>query len=501
MAGRYDISYHVRLSAHPSGIDIEAPNIMWISSGPGAGKSAVASSLVSDLTLKKRLGASFFFKRGDATLGDPTACWRTVAYDLAKFHPSLEVGIIDYLRRPGFRDADILLHFCMIEDVLVRNLHELSEIPPVIVLDALDECGLDDDDAAQRRILLDSLSSWSRLPRSIKLIVTSREERVPHSFDDRRVCKKIMLKTGASVDHETQHDIRIFFETKLVAIRLRFRLDSSWPHKSAIDQLLERAAGLFIWATTAMAFMEEARYQNRLDLVLAGKLGKKEEIMDGLYRGILDYYFKDAEAAIIDHFKTLFGVIIAAKVPIHRDDLKYFLGPIYNQNAPCFNAILFDLSSVIEQGDFLSLKHLSFAEFLTDSNRCPDFFIDMGEQHMKLAHACLGIMESNLRFNICELESSYIRNDHVPDLLHRLACFIPSRLSYSCRFWATHCEMATTENGRDLLLREIEEFLYLRLLYWLEVMSLVKEVPASSIALLVAARWIQVRNRVLFLIC
>jgi DNA replication protein DnaC len=41
--------------------DTSAPNILWISGSPGAGKSALASSLVSDLTKRRRMGARFFW--------------------------------------------------------------------------------------------------------------------------------------------------------------------------------------------------------------------------------------------------------------------------------------------------------------------------------------------------------------------------------------------------------------------------------------------------------
>jgi hypothetical protein len=59
----------------------------------------------------------------------------------------------------------------------------------------------------------------------------------------------------------------------------------------------------------------------------------------------------------------------------------------------------------------------------------------------------------------------------------------PSRYVYSIN-----------EGSHDVLLKEIKDFLYVHLLYWLEVMSLIKEVQASSIALITAARCIEVSN-------
>jgi hypothetical protein len=502
--GMSDRSYHPLFDIHLVHTYFTAesdsiPNIMWISGSPGAGKSAIASSLVSTLTENRRLGSFFFFKRGDADCGDPTALWRTVAYDLAKFHPSLNASVVDFLNRPGFRDADILLHFkCMIEDVLKNNHEHLSTYPPVIVLDALDECGLDHANSAQRRMLLETLNTWSRLPRSFKLIVTSRDERVPNSFNDSRFCRKITLETGEVVGSETRSDIRVFFEKGFSELRSTLIQDITWPGELAIEQLTTRAAGLFIWAKTAMKFMEQTwQDPNKLlQLVLAGNLGDQSENIDTLYEHILQASFVDADDITLALFRQIVGAIIVAKVPLHRNDLKYFLRQRDGRNAWRVNQILNRLSSVIEVDELLRLRHLSFAEFLSDPDRCrqAQFIIDRSSQHKNMTLACLRIMEAKLRFNICGLKSSYIRNEDVACLSQQINDSIPTRLSYSCRFWAAH--LSETKTDGDSLVNEVREFLHVRLLYWLEVMSLIKEIPASSVALLTAARWIRVSDAV-----
>ena len=47
----------------------DAPNILWISGSPGAGKSAIASSLISKLAKQRRLGASDTRSRSSQTSG------------------------------------------------------------------------------------------------------------------------------------------------------------------------------------------------------------------------------------------------------------------------------------------------------------------------------------------------------------------------------------------------------------------------------------------------
>jgi hypothetical protein len=477
-------------------------NILWISGSPGAGKSAIASSLVSSLTQRGRLGSSFFFKRGDAVLSDPAALWRTVASDLAQFHPNLKNGAIEFLNRPNFRQSDIMLHFeCMIAELLVKNELLLSPAPPVVVIDALDECGSDDSQSPQRRILLDTFSHWSRLPRSFKLIITSRDQHLPGWFYDQQVCHRITLETGDAVSFETRNDIRTFFEQSFDNIRPKFGMGSTWPDKLDMDRLTERAAGLFIWAKTAVAFMEETRGNDspavKLILILTGHLGKHDSV-DILYRQILEFSFKHADDIMFELFRAVVGTIIVAKAPLRHKDLSYFMGSLGDGDDWRINVILHNLSSVIELDNFLRLRHLSFAEFLTDPNRCSNrcFLVDQNERHHQLAFACLGIMKTELKFNICELETSCVRNDDVTDLPERVAARIPTRLQYSCRFWAAHLCEVTSDLGRSdsRLLKEVRDVFHIHLLYWLEVMSLIKEVPASLIAVLTVAQseWIRV---------
>jgi hypothetical protein len=278
-----------------------------------------------------------------------------------------------------------------------------------------------------------------------------------------------------------------------------------WPEKPAIDQLTERAAGLFVWAKTAMTFMEEedGDPDSRLERVLSGKLGQGTDNIDSLYRQILAFNFRKSSNSTLELFREVVGAITFAKTPLRRNDLKYFLGRQTAEDERQFNIILDRLSSVISVGEadgLLCLRHLSFAEFLGDTNRCHDhrFFIDPSKQCRDLTLACFRIMKAELKFNICGLKTSHVRNDAVEDLSIRMAA-IPLRLSYSCRFWAAHLQDTPIEDHCDALLQGVEEFLYVHFLYWLEVMSLIEEIPASLIALLTVARLIEVGTSFCFM--
>src|SRR5882762_1865557 len=268
-------------------LDDGVHNILWISGCPGVGKSAVMSSLESRLRTMGRFGASFFFDRSDSSFSDPAALWRTVAFELARERPSMAQRLIKNIREarvdPG--RPDIELHFkYLIREPLAywvsavvggarREAPETRKVteelldsvpeepleannlikPPVIIIDALDECGSDDSQSVQRNILFNTLTCWSHLHPSIKLVVTSRDKRIPPSFVS--VCDPIVLETGDLVSPEENDDIQTFIECRFARIVPYYpSLPPTWPGHSTIKRLTECAAGLFIWAETAIKY-------------------------------------------------------------------------------------------------------------------------------------------------------------------------------------------------------------------------------------------------------
>ena len=81
-------------------------------------------------------------------------------------------------------------------------------------------------------------------------------------------------------------------------------------------------------------------------------------------------------------------------------------------------------------------------------------------------------METRLRFNICNLETSFVQNQDVPDLVKRMNDNMPPELEYACMYWSQPLVETMTDNA---LLEAVSVFAYHRLLFWLEVMSLTKK--------------------------
>lgn len=139
---------------------------------------------------------------------------------------------------------------------------------------------------------------------------------------------------------------------------------------------------------------------------------------------------------------------------------------------------------------YLRFHHQSFVDFLIEPDRCHQMFLITPEQERRsLTLACLQTMKRELKFNICQLESSYVRNNDIPDLASRLKNCIPFHLSYSCQFWAKHLEETKFDTE---ILDCVEYFMSNQFLVWLEVLSLTKRVNLASSILLLLIEWLKV---------
>jgi hypothetical protein len=98
-------------------------------------------------------------------------------------------------------------------------------------------------------------------------------------------------------------------------------------------------------------------------------------------------------------------------------------------------------------------------------------------------------MKADLRFNICRLEDSHIRNSDVHKLSERITTYISPQLSYSSRFWADHLDVAVFDNE---ILEDIRLVVHSKFLYWLEVLSVLQETAIATNALTTAAKLAEV---------
>ena len=90
---------------------------------------------------------------------------------------------------------------------------------------------------------------------------------------------------------------------------------------------------------------------------------------------------------------------------------------------------------------------------------------------------CFHVMNERLSFNICHLETSYQSNRDIPKLDARITKFVPESLSYAACNWKDHLPNADLPGD---LQQELSKFLQDKLLFWFELLSLLKSVNRAG---------------------
>ena len=460
-------------------------NILWLHGLAGSGKSTISTTIAEYFRELKRLGAFMFFDRNDRANSEPAAVIRTLSHKLASFHPAIRAAICEQIKSdPGITEASIHLQFSkLIMEPLCSLPIVYNEGPVIIVLDAFDECG----DPASRESLLELLAhELVKLPSCFRFVITSRGE---FDIDSAFSCRPNVVVRELNIDNDTNtSDISLYLSHHMGRFRKNpiFRLPSEWPGEDKIQALERSSAGLFIWASTAVKFIAGGRHPNqRLEVLLVPHPREAESALDSLYATALDAageWDRDSTAVL--------GAVVTAREPLLDTMIDNMLG-LDGYRSSTF--ILSRLRCLLQwsPGQPVRTLHASFADYLTDPKRCGNqpWFIDMPSHHHGLALSCFRIMNVELKFNICGLETSHVPNDQVLDLPTRIQKYISNHLSYACRLWSEH--LHRTDCKPDVLAC-LDKFLRRQLLYWLEVLSFIKAIHIGSPALSSVVDWIGV---------
>jgi hypothetical protein len=153
----------------------------------------------------------------------PVTLWRAVAYDLARQYPSARRVITTRLKDDEV-DLETINAGELFRSLVEEPLKHGTDIPsgrlPVVVIDALDECGgFDGSRSKHRTILLEGMKAWTYLPLQFKLVVTSRpEDDIFRTLSP--VSYPIELFSGPKVTASSSRDIRLFLSHEFAASQI-----------------------------------------------------------------------------------------------------------------------------------------------------------------------------------------------------------------------------------------------------------------------------------------
>ena len=383
------------------------------------------------------------------------------------------------------------------EKVIVGPL-KATGIYTLIIIDALDECKDEEPTSA----ILSILSRYvDEIPR-VKFFITGRPEpRIRSGFRLKSLQPITEVLRLQDVERSSvDNDIKLFLRTGLAEVaktRSDCDLMEDWPSSSDIDIICKKVAGLFICASTIIKFIASKYHTpaERLALITSlpqstaheGKLG-----INLLYTQVLEQAFCDVdsdEQELYSQFRATVGAIVLVFNPLPIKALSTLLG------MSNISITLRSLHSVLKfpenKADPIHVFHKSFPDFLLDPGRCKDrrFYVNPSIHHQEILLSCLGMMKRRLKKNICNLDD-YASLSEVRDLPAHCGAQIGDALGYACQFWTKHlAEIPSSGHNIEEVYKAIDNFFATCLLFWIEVLSLTRNLDIGVYAINDVHQW------------
>ncbi|CAI6101036.1 unnamed protein product [Clonostachys chloroleuca] len=461
--------------------DPESEAIFWLNGMAGTGKSTISRTMARDLTRKGRLGASFFFKRGEGDRGNMARFVTSIAADVVAREPAISQHVKKTLDEdPGIVKKTLKEQFDKLIFQPFSKIPNRTGEPIVLVVDALDECENDDD----IRTMIELFSTAKKLRNlQLKTFLTSRPElpiRLGFHVIKGKYQDLILHDIPLSI---IEHDLQVFLEYKTSEIRDEYnatvskdrQLTPDWPGELKITSLVQMAVPLFIFAATTCRFLADRRCgspSNRLETVLQYQTKSQESKLDATYLPVLEQQLvglsNREKTQVLSQFRLVIGSIIILERPLSTSALAEILF-IKQETVDIRLDLLHSVLSVPASSEEpVRLFHLSFRDFLLDQDKRDNhaFWIDERDTHRTLGRNCLTLMDK-LKEDICGLRYPGTSAKNVsPD---KLVTYLPPHLQYACLYWVYHISEAEL-HGEDM--ESVHDFLKSHLLHWIEALSL-----------------------------
>ena len=477
----------------------------------GSGKSTIACTVAGHFDINETkseaqniLRASFFCSRQFEETRGQHYIIPTIVYQLAHQSRSYKRAL---LRADKFGSVDVPSK--QMKDLLVgpwrRSISERPpELPPyLIVIDALDEIE-GEGGPVFLRDLLETVNDGQL--QGLKFLVTSR----PHpglallcdSLSSDAVCRLHQVSTDI-----VKADIVTYLKDKLPDLQ----------DEPELMDLAQKADGLFIYAATVVRYIKpRSKMTKREQVHLMGKLigstwamsPTTTSLIDELYQQILREAFSNLENELFDMRLSILHTFLCTE---ERVSLSIAAALSYDAGMEDEARVIFDeLHAVLYANEGrVFWYHASFQDFIftetrskfTISGEVVNMSCDVAAHNTTLTHHCFRIMMSSLRFNICNLPSSFLLDSEVPGLVQLVRLNIGDVLSYCCRYWSQHLARAAS-NDRNDLLPCIKNFFPIYVLFWIEAMNLLRSSYQCPSMLRRASEWVlKVRLRITCLRC
>ena len=373
------------------------------------------------------------------------------------------------------------------------------ELPPyLVVIDALDEIEGEGGPECLQDLLMTVKSGQLQ---GLKFLITSR----PHpelaslcsSFSSDAVCRLHEIPTDT-----VNADIVTYLKHKLPNLQDDPRL----------TDLAQKADCHFIYAATVVRYITPRRMTTKREqLHLMDKLfgstwamsSTTASLIDELYQQILREAFSNLENELFDMRLSILHTFLCTDERVSPTIAAALISDTDMEEEA--SVVVGELHAVLyaKEGRVF-WYHASLQDFILTEKRSKftisgmafNMSCHVAAHNTILTRHCFRIMMSSLRFNICNLPSSFLLDSEVPGLVQLVQKNISDLLSYCCRYWSQHLARAASNDRHDLL-PHIENFFPIHVLFWIEAMNLLQSSHQCPSMLRQAHGWIfKVRLRI-----
>ncbi|KAF8997574.1 hypothetical protein BDQ17DRAFT_1329246 [Cyathus striatus] len=236
--------------------DDELSRMMWLHGQVGAGKSAIAQTIAEESDTEGKLVASFFFSRFSPGRNNKNGLIATIAFQLCISVPAAKEHVIKNIKEnPKIFESNIWSQMrALVIEPFSHAKFQCGVIPRLIIIDGLDECLIRKD---QAEIIEAIAKSLSMKPSSgLRVLLISRPEvEIRQAFNMDNVsalCTRLVLNDTFDPDKDIELYLRSRFEALKRQHKLGLALPISWPSDEAIQQIVEKSSGQFIYASTVL---------------------------------------------------------------------------------------------------------------------------------------------------------------------------------------------------------------------------------------------------------
>jgi len=450
--------------------ELGGPHVVWIEGMAGKGKTAIAQSLCRRFLDNPAviLAGTFFCSSAANELGhaDAQRIVPTLATLLARAVPSCVASLAaelhtdpDLARKP-IRDQ--------VEGLLIKPLGSSGVLDSqiVFIIDAIDQCS----DQSQLLELVNALADF-KCSAPVKFLITARSMPLVRKSCIWDPSRRSLLRLDSIHPEQVTADIRLFIQRRFESSST----ETSWYREDDVDSLATLADGLFVFAVAVVKYILEPTDMNirfnRLQKVTnegtATVLTELNQMYSSVFTGVATVTSLDPNK--LANTRKVISTILSKCAPLQVKTLADLLGLSPDE----VRESLDELHAVVlvpeqdEDGELCTV-HQTFDEFVR-THAPPHIRSSLSEGQDALAEGCLRRLEADdLCFNVSRCQSSYQANPMTKP------SWVAQSLRYACLHWGHHVAHASYN-----LDARVNSILRHKLLFWLEVLSVIGEVAVT----------------------